>query len=83
MGFRGIVQPVLFRRVGWVRDVRGWKKGVVPDKGLHRTVPPTSSGTMGVLYGIRDFDGKFEHGLSLIDDLLLTFLTVFVHSTTN
>ena len=32
-----------------------WQKGVVPDKGLHRTVLSTLSGTLGVL---KDFDGK-------------------------
>ena len=55
MEFRWTVQPVLFRGVGWVRDIRGWTKGVVPDKGLPRTVLPTPSGAMGVLCVTRDF----------------------------
>ena len=58
MGFHGTVQPVLCRGVGWVRDMREWKKGVVPYKGLHRTVLLIPSVTMGVLYVTRDFDGE-------------------------
>ena len=47
MGFRRNVLLVIHRTNG--RD------GVVPDKGIHRTVLPTFSGTSGVLFGTKEF----------------------------